>query len=122
MPTSRTILGHRGEDLARRTLQDKGYSILDTNYRCRWGEIDIIAQQGDELVFVEVRTRSSSTYGAPEESVTLAKVRRLVATAQHYLQNHGGDSLDWRIDLISVKMGPTGNSTGIDHLRHAVQM
>jgi putative endonuclease len=103
-------------------LQGKGYSILATNYRCRWGEIDIVAREGDELVFLEVRTRSSSSYGGPEESVTRAKVRRLVATAQYYLQNQGGDWLSWRIDLISVRMGRPGNSPGIDHLRHAVQL
>jgi putative endonuclease len=122
MPTSRTNLGNWGEVLAHRMLQGKGYSILDTNYRCRWGEIDIVAREGDELVFVEVRTRSSSRYGVPEESVTRAKVRRLVATAQYYLQNRGGDSLSWRIDLVSVRTGPTGNSPCIDHLQHAVQL
>lgn len=122
MPTSRTHLGDWGEDLAHRMLRSKGYSILDTKYRCRWGEIDIVAREGDELVFVEVRTRSSSRYGAPEESVTRAKVRRLVATAQHYLQNRGGDCLSWRIDLVSVRTGPTVTSPGIDHLRHAVQL
>jgi len=122
MPSSRTKLGNWGEDLAHRMLREKGYAILDTNYRCRWGEIDIVAQEGDEIVFVEVRTRSSSVYGSPEESVTRAKVRRLVATALDYLQTQGGALVSWRIDLVAVRTSRTGNSPRIDHLRHAVQL
>ena len=67
--------------MAGRFLQEKGYRLLDANYRCRWGEVDIVAQEGDELVFVEVRTRRGVEYGTPEESVTAAKSRRLIATA-----------------------------------------
>ncbi|MDA0734094.1 MAG: YraN family protein [Chloroflexi bacterium] len=122
MPTSRTKLGNWGEGLARRMLQGKGYAVLATNYRSRWGEIDIVAQEGNELVFVEVRTRSSSVYGTPEESVTEAKVQRLVATAQDYLQSLGDDSVSWRIDLVSVRTGRIGKLQSIDHLKYAVQL
>lgn len=62
--------------MAGRFLQEKAYRLLDANYRCRWGEVDIVAQEGDELVFVEVRTRRGAEYGTPEESVTAAKARR----------------------------------------------
>ena len=122
MPTSRTELGNWGEGLARRMLQGKGYAVLTTNYRCRWGEIDIVAQEGAELVFVEVRTRSSSDYGTPEESVTEAKVQRLVATAQDYIQSLGDDTVSWRIDLVSVRTGRFGKLHRIDHLKYAVQL
>ena len=67
--------------MAGRFLQEKAYRLLDANYRCRWGEVDIVAQEGDELVSVEVRTRRGAEYGTPEESVTAAKARRLIATA-----------------------------------------
>ena len=67
--------------MAGRFLQEKGYRLLDANYRCRWGEVDIVAQEGDELVFVEVRTRRGAEYGTSEESVAAAKSRRLIATA-----------------------------------------
>ena len=67
--------------MAGRFLQEKGYRLLDANYRCRWGEVDIVAQEGDELVFGEVRTRRGAEYGTLEESVTAAKSRRLIATA-----------------------------------------
>ena len=64
-----------------RFLQEKGCRLVDANYRCRWGKVDIVAQDGDELVFVEVRTRRGTQYGTPEESVTEAKARRLIASA-----------------------------------------
>ena len=121
MPDPRTSLGNRGEELARRMLVEKGYLILDTNYRCRWGEMDIIAQQGDQLVFVEVRTRSSARYGTPEESITEAKKRRLLATAQDYLQSLEDSGVGWRIDLVSVRMGSRSEAPRIDHLEHAVE-
>lgn len=62
--------------MAGRFLQEKAYRLLDANYRCRWGEVDIVAQEGDELVFVEVRTRRGAEHGTPEESVTAANARR----------------------------------------------
>lgn len=89
MPTSRTKLGNWGDGLVRQMLQGKGYAILSTNYRCQWGAIYIVAQEGAELILVEVRTRSSS--GTPEEPVSQAKVCRLVATAQDYMQSLGDD-------------------------------
>ena len=81
MTKPRIRLGKWREGVAGRFLQEKGYRLLDANYRCRWGEVDIVAQEGDELVSVEVRTRRGAEYGTPEESVTAAKSRRLIATA-----------------------------------------
>jgi putative endonuclease len=121
MPTSRTNLGTRGEELAQRFLREKGYLILETNYRCSWGEIDIVAHDGNELVFVEVRTRRSTRYGTPEESLTAAKARHLVAAAEEYLQQRGDNSLGWRIDLISVRLGQDYRVERIDHLKSVVE-
>ena len=121
-PTSRTALGNLGEELASQMLQELGYTILDTNYRCRWGEVDIVAQEGDDIVFVEVRTRSSARFGTPEESITGAKTQRLVATAQEYLQSKQLDSTNWRIDLVAVRMRSDGQLQSIDHLKHAVEL
>jgi len=122
MPTPRTRLGTRGEKLARRFLQQKGYQILDGNYRCRWGEIDIVVRDGNELVFVEVRTRRSADYGTPEESLTEAKLRRLLATSQHYLQQREEGDINWRIDLVSVRLERDYRLQSIEHLKHAVQL
>ena len=121
MATPRMRLGKWGEGVAGRFLQEKGYRLLDANYRCRWGEVDIVAQEGDELVFVEVRTRRGTQYGTPEESVTAAKARRLIATAQDYLQQHGQEESEWRIDLIAIRLDGDHKVQDIAHLRHAIE-
>ena len=120
MPRSRADLGNRGEELARRFLATKGLSILETNYRCRWGEVDIVARSGDELVFVEVRTRSGSAFGSPEESVTEGKARRLAETAQTFLEERGMEEAAWRIDLLAVRVDSRGYAR-INHLENAVE-
>lgn len=120
MPTARTRLGDAGEAAARRFLEAKGYQILAVKARCPWGEVDLVAQDGAELVFVEVRTRRSTAFGAPEESLTPAKVKHLVAACQHYLQLHATPDVPWRIDLVSVRVSRQGSV--IDHLRHAIEV
>ena len=121
MTTHRIRLGKWGEGVASRFLQEKGYVLLATNYRCRWGEVDIVAQEGEELVFVEVRTRRGVEFGTPEESVTAAKARKLIATAQEFLQEHDQVNAGWRIDLIAIRLDGDRRVQGITHLRHAVQ-
>lgn len=79
------LLGKFAEDRAERMLADAGLAILHRNYRCRQGEIDLIAQDGDTLVFVEVRSRSRQDYGSAADSITPAKQRRIIAAARHYL-------------------------------------
>ena len=116
-------LGSHGEGLARRLLERKGYVIRDTNYRCPWGEVDLVAQQGDQLVFVEVRTRrGGGGFGGPEESITEAKVERLVATSQHYLQSHDLEGAPWRIDLVAVRFTRGYRLLEVRHLENAVQL
>ena len=116
-------LGRWGEDLAGRFLQDAGFQILETNYRCARGEVDIVAHDGDEVVFVEVRTRRGTEFGTPEESVTAAKAQRLIATAQHYIQERsGGPETSWRIDLVSIHLDRSGRLEDINHLRHAIEI
>ena len=122
MSTSRVRVGKLGEELAGRFLRERGYQILTTNYRCRQGEVDIVAKDGEEVVFVEVRTRRSQSFGTPQESLTRPKVRRLVATCQDYLQGYGGADTNWRIDLVSVRLDQGNRLEDIDHLRHAVQL
>lgn len=93
--------GAAGEVLAARFLRQKGYTILSSNYRCRQGEIDIIAAKDGYIVFTEVKTRRSSTLYAPREAVTVAKQRRILQTASIYLATHGVD-LQPRFDVIEV--------------------
>ena len=119
MANERIALGARGEVAARTYLQRRGYAIEATNYRCRWGEIDIVASQGGVLVFVEVRTRRGDAFGSPQESITPRKRERLVLAAQHYLQEHSVEP-HWRIDLVAIEADGRGVVRRIQHIENAV--
>ena len=116
----RQELGALGEKLARDYLKKKGYHIRESNFRCREGEIDIVARKGGDLVFVEVRTRSSQTFGTPEESVTEAKKRKLVASALTYLSTHAGLPDSWRIDFLAIETDPQGGVKRISLIENAL--
>ena len=107
--------------MAARFLKNKGYRVLETNYRCRWGEIDIVAVEEGQIVFVEVRTRKGNAFGTPEESITHAKRRRLVVTAQTYLRDRGQEGLNWRMDLIAIRLGSGGRLESVKHICHAIE-
>ena len=114
-------LGQAGERAARGYLESRGYTILDTNFRCPYGEVDIVALDRGSLVFLEVRTRrSSSSFGLPEESITPDKQRRLIATAETYIQSRPGLPGDWRIDLVAVDVDGGGRITRIERTENAV--
>jgi putative endonuclease len=107
MADTRRRLGQRGEDFVSEWLRQRGYTLLDRNWRHISGELDIVAQHGDEIVFVEVRTRRGPLQAAIDaalESITPRKQARLAALAQHYLAAHAVDSehITWRIDVAAV--------------------
>jgi putative endonuclease len=114
MTNPRQKLGSSGEALAIRWLQAKGYTILGTNWRCSHGEIDLIARDADELVFVEVRTRRAATTEAAFESITPRKQARMVRLAHAYLAAHHLESARWRIDLIAIAVPYRGQAV-IEH-------
>ena len=116
----RIRLGAAGERAARGHLESRGYSILETNFRCPYGEVDIIAQEGDCLVFLEVRTRSGSNFGLPEESITPDKERKLIATAETYMQSRSDLPEQWRIDVVAVDVDGRGRITRIELMENAV--
>ncbi|MDP3062768.1 MAG: YraN family protein [Chloroflexota bacterium] len=118
--TGRRSLGQRGEALAADYLRRMGYQVLGANFRCQWGEVDIVAMDGATLVFVEVRTRRGASFGTPQESLTRRKQERLIATAETYLQEHSDAPKEWRIDLVSI-LAKRGSEPDIEHLRSAVQ-
>lgn len=113
--------GILGEQLAKDFLKKKGYRILETNYRCPEGEIDIIARQHDSLVFVEVRTKSNLGFGTPEESITALKKRHLERVAYHYQKNHEDLPELWRIDLIAIELDVNSQPKRIEHLENAFE-
>lgn len=99
-------LGRRGEDLACRALKKERYKILAKNWRCRQGEIDIIAEdRGKALCFIEVKARSGAGFGLPEESVTPWKQKRLISIAYSYIESVKRAEGDLRFDVAAVDLG-----------------
>ena len=99
----RRIFGDEGEQLAADFLRAKGYQIHESQYRTRFGEIDLICLDGDEIVFVEVKARHSAEYGFPEEAITPQKVRHITRTAEHFLSEHHVDDRPWRVDVVAIE-------------------
>jgi putative endonuclease len=112
--------GKRGEDLAVAYLRKAGYRIVAQNYRCLYGEVDVVAQDGDTLVFVEVKSRKSGTFGAPQEAVGPEKQKKLSRVSLHYLQQKRLETCKARFDVIAVRMSP--DETRIDLIRNAFDL
>jgi putative endonuclease len=110
------LLGKKGEDLAFEWLKENEFIILERNWRNRFEEIDIIAQKADELIIVEVKTRSSRAFGLPEDSVSLKKQRNLVNAAESYILSSDSD-LDTRFDIISILI--SAGNVEITHIPYA---
>ncbi len=106
--------------MARDFLKKKGYKIIDTNFRCREGEIDIISREKDCLVFVEVRTKSGDSFGTPEESITFSKREKLIASALTYMSEGHGLPESWRIDFVAVELDPNGKVKRIELIENAI--
>ncbi|OZC43258.1 YraN family protein [Rhodococcus sp. WWJCD1] len=117
MPTNQE-LGARGEDLAVRHLEDIGLEVIERNWRHRSGELDIIAREGDTMVFVEVKTRSGIGYGTPAEAVTYTKQVRIRGLALSWLALQQGPWVQIRFDVIAIVVGRDVNPV-ITHIRAA---
>ncbi len=126
----RRSLGTAGETLAVETLVAAGLTIIERNWRCAVGEIDIVAEEvAPDLmndwqvapwrVFVEVRTRRGDAFGTALQSITRAKAAKLRETGSHYIQAHDWRG-PWRIDVVAVQMDAHGRLLQIEHIRHAV--
>ena len=104
MMTEKTkTLGKKGEDIAAAFLEKKGYNILFRNYKCSFGEIDIIAKHKKILSFIEVKTRSTKKYGLPQEAVTPAKQTKISRVALEFVQRYKMDNRVARFDVVSVQ-------------------
>ena len=110
--------GEKGECLAVRFLRRRGYRIVERNYRCRYGEIDLVALDGDEIVFVEVKTRSSTAFGSPTEAVTYTKRRRLAQAARDYCNRRHLADPSCRCDVVAILV-PAGGKPEIELFRDA---
>lgn len=109
-------LGRRGEELAAQFLLAAGYTIVDRNWRCARGEIDLVAREGNDTVFVEVKTRTSTAFGHPFEAITARKLARLRRLAMAWCDAHPYRRGLLRIDAIAVIAG-AGAAPSIEHLR-----
>jgi putative endonuclease len=97
-------VGKAGEDAALRYLEQKGYRCVGRNWRCAYGEIDLIMTEQEQLVFVEVKTRRSSSSEAAAAGLTRVKLERLINTIYHYLDAHQHPAEGWRLDLLTVSI------------------
>jgi putative endonuclease len=101
-------LGKKGEELALRFLKKRGYRIIERNYVCKMGEMDIIAREKDTLTFVEVKTRTSTTFGPPQLAVTPSKQKQLSKIALHFLKEKQLEDVKARFDVVAILLGPKG--------------
>lgn len=118
MARAKDAVGAYGERVAVRALEDAGYAVLDRNWRCRSGELDVVAARGGVVVFAEVKCRRSVAYGPPAAAVTPAKAARLRAAAAQWLAEHDLTEAAVRFDVVSVLRPPAGAAV-VEHLEAA---
>jgi putative endonuclease len=119
--TPRKRLGDFGEEHAAWTLAERGHTILARGWHCAAGELDLVTLDGDEIVFVEVRTRRGESHGTPEESIAGRKAERLLRLGDYFLQSHPEhERRIWRIDLVAVVLDGDGRVVRTTHYENAV--
>ena len=121
MSDHRQSLGKRGEAYAADYLAARRYAILERNWHCPRGELDLVTERDGQVIFVEVRTRQTDRLGTPEESITPAKRAKLIAAAQTYLDAHDQTDRDWRIDVVAIEVGSRGEVTRCTVIENAIE-
>lgn len=119
MPSEKQQIGNRGETMAQEYLEKKGYRLVEKCWHSRYGELDLIMMDHDELVFVEVKLRKSAIFGRPEEMVSRGKAQRLSKTALSYLETKDLEKTFWRFDTIAITL--QGNHYEIFHLTDTIR-
>lgn len=114
-------LGRWGEAVAARYLAERGYKILAKNWRCAFGEIDLVALDSDVYVAVEVKTRRGTAYGSPEAAITPRKAEKLSQLTLHYQLAHDLEDVPWRIDIIALELDADGRLRRCHHIPDAVR-
>lgn len=113
-------IGDKGEQIAADYLKDRGYQLLDNNYITRYGELDLVLLEFGTIVFVEVKTRTSTTFGLPEASVTPAKLERIQNAGLLWLQAHPEASEDWRVDVVAILINHQEDILDIQHFINVI--
>ena len=111
-------IGKFGEEEARKYLKKEGYKILDRNFSCKMGEIDIIALKNNEIIFIEIKTRTNNNYGLPSEAVSKSKLRHIYKTAEYYLYIKNLQKQNVRIDVIEIYI--INKKIEINHLKQII--
>jgi putative endonuclease len=113
-------LGRWGEKKAREYLEGKGLNIIETNVRTAYGELDIVGREGSQIVFIEVKTRTSLTFGYGEQAINELKKQHLMGSAEAYMQSHPDLGVDWRIDAVIIDGDLKKNKIEIRWYKNAV--
>jgi len=113
--------GDFGERVAAHHLEAKGYTVLERNWSVKEGEIDLIVQKGDDLVFVEVRSRQGNAYGSPEESIVGRKATRVLAAVDAYMQSHPEAPPFQRVDLVTLELDAKGRVIRVEQIENAIE-
>lgn len=113
---AKDAVGRYGEDVAAAHVEARGWRVLDRNWRCRLGELDLVGMEGDVLVVVEVKTRRSTAYGTPAEAVTWRKLARIRRLAAQWLTEHDVRAASVRVDVIAILL-PRSGAAQVEHLK-----
>ncbi len=118
---SRARRGKTGESHARAWLEGRGYQWIASNWHCHAGELDLVMRDGDELVMVEVKTRTGERYGHASEAISRAKRRRVLASAEWFISTHPDyQEMIWRCDIVAVTIDPRSGRAHVDHFENAL--
>ncbi|MDH3444399.1 MAG: YraN family protein [Deltaproteobacteria bacterium] len=117
---SKQLLGREGERVAEHYLKKKGYTVVERNYRCRGGEVDLIVLDRRIIVFVEVKTRTAHEFGSPLEAVETRKQRRMIHAAQFFLHEKKLHQRDARFDVVGISW--PGNDPVVEHIQNAFEI
>ncbi len=120
MTFARLNVGKKGEELAADYLAKEGYRIVERNYRCVFGEIDIVAEEGNTLVFIEVKSRNSASYGEPKLAVGYRKQRKISTVALHYIEEKQKQGRSARFDVVSITLSSSGHA--IELIKNAFEL
>lgn len=120
-PPESLPLGPRGENYARRRLEKQGWKFITANWHCAYGELDLVMTEGNELVFIEVKTRRGDYSGRAEEGISVAKGRKLLKAGDWFIAKNleFQDSI-WRVDLIAITVSPSNEVIRFSHIVNAV--
>ena len=117
---AKQLLGKEGEKIAERYLQKKGYKLVERNYRCSSGEVDLIVLDRRVIVFVEVKTRSDHRFGTPLEAVARGKQQKMIRTAQYFLNAKGLHQREARFDVVGISW--PGGEPVVEHIENAFEL